>query len=350
MSKTKKVVKIIIAVFLFAATFLLMYLSLAPQKYTLEVGQAAVEDIVAESTIIDEIHTEKLRKQAEDKVDIVYEEIPGASDKITGSVDSIIDIINQSDQQTNEQIQSEIKDATDITLDITTIQSLVSLSADSRNNIKTNIGTVLKEVYKEQITSENLNAKKEYTYTYIDKTSLSSKNKTLAKAIVDKVMAVNYIENEEKTQQAIDKARAEVEPVTYAKGTKIVTKGEIITEEKYQLLSANGLLEGNRMQDIILGGGIIFFTLTLLLMLAFYLYQFEKNIFNRTAKLFMILCQIIIYLALANLIAKVNPYLIPISMLAITLSLVVKPKLALVINIFAVLLVALLYKPIQHLL
>ena len=296
MSKTKKVVKIIIAVILFAATFLLMYLSLAPKKYTLEVGQAAVEDIVAESTITDEAQTEKLRKQAEDKVDKVYEEIPGASDKIIGATGSIIDIINQSDQKTGEQIQSEINDATGITLDLTTVQNLVSLSADSRNNIKINVESVLKEVYKEQITSQNLNNKKEYTYNAIDKTSLSGKNKTLAKAVVDKIMVVNYVENEEKTQQAIEKARAEVEPITYVKGAKIVTKGEVITDGKYQLLSANGLLDGNKLQNILLGGGIIFFTLTLLLMLAFYLYQFEKNIFNRTAKLFMILCQIIIYL------------------------------------------------------
>ncbi|MEL7569638.1 MAG: HDIG domain-containing metalloprotein [Eubacteriaceae bacterium] len=340
MSKTKKVVKIIIAVILFAATFLLMYLSLAPKKYTLEVGQAAIEDIVAESTIIDETQTEKLRKLAQDKVDKVYDEIPGASDKIIGAAGIIMDIINQSDQKTSEQIQSDIKDATELSLDLTTVQSLVSLNAENRNNIKINIEAVLKEVYKEQITSENLNAKREYTYTAIDKTSLSGKNKTLAKAVVNKIMAVSYVENAEKTQLAIEKARAEVEPITYVKGSKIVAKGEVITDEKYQLLSANGLLDGNRLQDIILGGGIIFFTLTLLLMLAFYLYQFEKNIFNRTAKLFMILCQIIIYLALANLIAKVNPYLIPLSMLAITLSLVVKPKLALVINIFAVLLVA----------
>jgi len=340
MSKTKKVVKIIIAVILFAATFLLMYLSLAPKKYTLEVGQAAIEDIVAESTIIDETQTEKLRKLAQDKVDKVYDEIPGEYDKIIGAAGIIMDIINQSDQKTSEQIQSDIKDATELSLDLTTVQSLVSLNAENRNNIKINIEAVLKEVYKEQITSENLNAKREYTYTAIDKTSLSGKNKTLAKAVVNKIMAVSYVENAEKTQLAIEKARAEVEPITYVKGSKIVAKGEVITDEKYQLLSANGLLDGNRLQDIILGGGIIFFTLTLLLMLAFYLYQFEKNIFNRTAKLFMILCQIIIYLALANLIAKVNPYLIPLSMLAITLSLVVKPKLALVINIFAVLLVA----------
>lgn len=340
MSKTKKVVKIIIAVILFAATFLLMYFSLAPKKYTLEVGQAAIEDIVAESTIIDETQTEKLRKLAQDKVDKVYDEIPGASDKIIGAAGIIMDIINQSDQKTSEQIQSDIKDATELSLDLTTVQSLVSLNAENRNNIKINIEAVLKEVYKEQITSENLNAKREYTYTAIDKTSLSGKNKTLAKAVVNKIMSVSYVENAEKTQLAIEKARAEVEPITYVKGSKIVAKGEVITDEKYQLLSANGLLDGNRLQDIILGGGIIFFTLTLLLMLAFYLYQFEKNIFNRTAKLFMILCQIIIYLALANLIAKVNPYLIPLSMLAITLSLVVKPKLALVINIFAVLLVA----------
>jgi putative nucleotidyltransferase with HDIG domain len=106
------------------------------------------------------------------------------------------------------------------------------------------------------------------------------------------------------------------------------------------LLKSNGLLEGNQTQDLFLYGGIIFFIAVLLLMLALYLYQFERYIFNQTTKLFMILCQIIIYLALANLIVNFNAYLIPISMLAVTLSLVLKPKLALIINIFAVMLVA----------
>jgi len=340
MSKPSKVFKAIIAAMLFAATFILMYLSLTPQKYTLKIGQPAAEDIIVQSTITDEAQTEKLRKQAQEKVGKVYEQIPGAEAKVHYSIGVIKDIINGSEDASAEDIQAGIKDAGGIVLELSTIQNLYSFDNDKREKIFNNISSAVTQIYKKEVYVEKLSEAKEEAYKYIDNTSMTAEFKAEAKNILNKIIIPNFAENTEKTKQAIEKARQSVEPVTYVKGSKIVAKGEIITSEKYNLLSRLGLLEGNKIQDLFLLGGIIFFILTLLSMLALYLYQFEKEILTKTKKLIMILCQIIIYLALANLISKINPYLIPISMLAITLSLVIKPKLALVINIFAVLLIA----------
>lgn len=341
MSKPSKIIRATVAVLLFAITFVLLYFALAPKKYSLEVGQTAVEDIVAQSTIVDNVQTEALRQQAEESVDTVYDVIPGASLRVSESVGIIMDIIDSSSEDdVLSDIQKEIKNNVDITLETSTIEHILAMSQNDRNEMREKMLAILSEVYQDEVYPDKLDEMKDYTYQYIDNTWMSQISKIEARNILGKVMVANVEANEEKTLAAKEEARNSIETITYVEGSKIVTKGEVITQEKYDLLKSNGLLEGNQTQDLFLYGGIIFFIAVLLLMLALYLYQFERYIFNQTTKLFMILCQIIIYLALANLIVNFNAYLIPISMLAVTLSLVLKPKLALVINIFAVMLVA----------
>lgn len=341
MSKPSKIIRATVAVLLFAITFVLLYFALAPKKYSLEVGQTAVEDIVAQSTIVDNVQTEALRQQAEESVDTVYDVIPGASLRVSESVGIIMDIIDSaSEDDVLSDIQTEIKNNVDITLETSTIEHILAMSQSDRNEMKEKMLAILSEVYQDEVSPDKLDEMKDYTYQYIDNTWMSQISKIEARNILGKVMVANVEENEAKTLAAKEEARNSVEAITYVEGSKIVTKGEVITQEKYDLLKSNGLLEGNQTQDLFLYGGIIFFIAVLLLMLALYLYQFERYIFNQTTKLFMILCQIIIYLALANLIVNFNAYLIPISMLAVTLALVLKPKLALIINIFAVMLVA----------
>lgn len=341
MSKPSKIIRATVAVLLFAITFVLLYFALAPKKYSLEVGQTAVEDIVAQSTIVDNVQTEALRQQAEQSVDTVYDVIPGASLRVSESVGIVMDIIDSaSEDDVLSDIQTEIKNNVDITLETSTIEHILAMSQSDRNEMKEKMLAILSEVYQDEVSPDKLDEMKDYTYQYIDNTWMSQISKIEARNILGKVMVANVEENEAKTLAAKEEARNSIEAITYVEGSKIVTKGEVITQEKYDLLKSNGLLEGNQTQDLFLYGGIIFFIAVLLLMLALYLYQFERYIFNQTTKLFMILCQIIIYLALANLIVNFNAYLIPISMLAVTLALVLKPKLALIINIFAVMLVA----------
>ncbi len=341
MSRSSKVIRAIVAVILFAITFILLYFSLAPKKYSLEVGQTAIEDIVTQSTIVDSEQTEKLKRQAEENVEPVYDVIPGASLRVSESVGIVMDIIDSANEDDSlADIQKEVQDNVDITLETSSIEHILAMSKSDRNEMKEKMLAILSEVYQDEVRPDDLQAKKEYTYQYIDNTWMSQISKIEARNILGKVMIANVEENKGKTLAAKEEARENIEAITYIQGSKIVTKGEEITQEKYDLLKSNGLLEGNKTQDLFLYGGIIFFIAILLLMLALYLYQFEKYIFTQIKKLFMILCQIIIYLALANLIVQFNAYLIPISMLAVTLALVLKPKLALIVNIFAVMLIA----------
>ncbi len=196
------------------------------------------------------------------------------------------------------------------------------------------------EIYKEEISLENLEDRKNYVFRYIDSTVRSQTGKIEARNILGKVIVPNVEENPVKTAEAKNRAREDVQPVIYAEGTKIVSQGEIITEQKHQLLSENGLLKGNKMQETMVYAGIFVFLVALGAILLLYLYQFEKAILFDIKKMTIIASQIILYLAFAVILSGVSIYLIPLTMLVITLSMILKPKKALAINLFAIILTA----------
>ncbi len=345
MSKKKKVGQITATVLLFAATFVLLYFSLAPKKYVLEVGQAAPEDIYAKNMITDLVQTERLRDEAEEAVEPIYNTIPGVGIRVNESIGLIMDTLSRVAEEDNVNfvaVKEEIYQAVEVELDTASIERIVGLSEYDRESMREKMEAILAEVYEGNVYPEEeaLEERKEYTYRYIDNTWMSQVCKTEAKNILGKVIQPNQELDGVATQALIDEARNNVKTVTYYKGDRIITAGEIITEEDYELLRSNGLLKGNRLQELLLYISIIVFIVLLLGMLAIYLILYEKDVINSSAKLFVLLCQIIVYLALANLLSTVSIYLIPITMLAMTLALLLKPRIALIVNLFAVMLVA----------
>jgi membrane-associated HD superfamily phosphohydrolase len=209
MSKPSKIIRATVAVFLFAITFVLLYFALAPKKYSLEVGQTAVEDIVAQSTIADNVQTETLRQQAEESVDTVYDVIPGASLRVSESVGIIMDIIdNASEDDVLSDIQKEIKNNVDITLETSTIEHILAMSQNDRNEMKDKMLAILSEVYQDEVYPDKLDEMKDYTYQYIDNTWMSQISKIEARNILGKVMVANVEENEEKTLAVLQKGKS----------------------------------------------------------------------------------------------------------------------------------------------
>ena len=231
-------------------------------------------------------------------------------------------------------------DNTQIQLELYSIERILAMSQIERNDMSKHMQAILTEIYKEEISLENLEDRKNYVFRYIDNTVRSQTGKMEARNILGKVIVPNVEENPVKTAEAKTRAREDVQPVIYAEGTKIVSQGEIITEQKYQFLSENGLLKGNKKQEAVLYVGIFAFLVMLGGVLLLYLYQFEKSVLFDIKKMIIVISQIILYLAFAVLLSAISIYLIPLTMLVITLSLILKPKKAMIINLFAIILTA----------
>lgn len=150
-------------------------------------------------------------------------------------------------------------DNTQIQLELYSIERILAMSQIERNDMSKHMQAILTEIYKEEISLENLEDRKNYVFRYIDNTVRSQTGKMEARNILGKVIVPNVEENPVKTAEAKTRAREDVQPVIYAEGTKIVSQGEIITEQKYQFLSENGLLKGNKKQEAVLYVGIFAF-------------------------------------------------------------------------------------------
>ncbi|MGI6348874.1 MAG: HDIG domain-containing protein [Eubacteriaceae bacterium] len=341
MKKSNKWLTIFAGAMLFVIAFWLVYVAVAPKRYELAVDQPAGTHVIAQRTIVDAQETERLRKQAEDKVGTVYDPIPGIGVRVPETVGVIMDILNgASETDTVSILQKKIMDNTQIQLELYSIERILAMSQIERNDMSKHMQVILTEIYKEEISLENLEDRKNYVFRYIDNTVRSQTGKMEARNILGKVIVPNVEENPVKTAEAKTRAREDVQPVIYAEGTKIVSQGEIITEQKYQFLSENGLLKGNKKQEAVLYVGIFAFLVMLGGVLLLYLYQFEKSVLFDIKKMIIVISQIILYLAFAVLLSAISIYLIPLTMLVITLSLILKPKKAMIINLFAIILTA----------
>lgn len=341
MKKSKKMLPVFAGIALFVIAFWLVYASVTPKRYALTVGQPSETNVIAQRTIVDVQETEKLRQQAADKVGTVYDPIPGIAVRVPETAGAIMDIINgAAETEAVADIQKKITAATQIQLESYSIERILAMSQAERDDMARRMQTILTEVYKEEINPVNLEERKNYVFRYIDNTVRSQTGRMEARNILGKIIVPNVEENPVKTAEAKARAREDVQPVIYAEGTKIITQGEIITEQKHQLLSEHGLLKGNRVQEAVLYAGIFVFLAALGAILMLYLYQFEKDIFFDTKKMFIVISQIVLYLAFAVMLSALSIYLIPLTMLGITLALIIKPKRALAMNLFAIVLTA----------
>ena len=142
----------------------------------------------------------------------------------------------------------------------------------------------------------------------------------------------NRTYSEEDTENARRRARDAVEEIKILKGAKIIDKGETVTETQISQLYALGMLHTSVAYGYYLGlAGIL---LCIFSAWGYFLYKFRPNIFNHPSKLWLVGLIVLITLWAAKLFGGIlfdagSPYLIPMSMAALLLTIVFDVNMAL---------------------
>ena len=123
-----------------------------------------------------------------------------------------------------------------------------------------------------------------------------------------------------------------MEEIKILKGAKIIDKGETVTETQISQLYALGMLHTSVAYGYYLGlAGIL---LCIFSAWGYFLYKFRPNIFNHPSKLWLVGLIVLITLWAAKLFGGIlfdagSPYLIPMSMAALLLTIVFDVNMAL---------------------
>ncbi|PUU94861.1 HD family phosphohydrolase [Halanaerobium sp.] len=387
--------KVIWAVIFFLLVALILNLDLIPNQVDLRAGQVSQSDITAPRTItfIDEARTSELRQRAADTAPRVYEEDSTVEENVLKKVDNLFAAVtaerkffynnkislteeNETEQgQINEAVsedsaeeeennltaaeiknfsQAEINEIADLTsaeidyeLSQESLGVLITLNQEELSEIEDRTLNLLENKLGSRILPSDLVSAREELRQSAMEMDISRDQRLAIAEIAETVIAANMFLNQEATASRRQEAISEVEAVekTVRQGEIIVRKGDVVTEADIEILERLGLQKGGINYYNIAGRILISFILVLLL--GFYFYKYQKDVWHDNSRLLLIELLILTVVFFAKIMTFFqNPFvdfMVPTAMASILLTVLISSDTALITTLFVSLLIAPIY-------
>ncbi|WP_024834744.1 HD family phosphohydrolase [Ruminiclostridium josui] len=343
-------------------SFILIQTGALPKKYRLSVGDVSTYDITAPRDLVNEVLTEKNRISARDSVEPVTKEDTKAfveviykKDDFFKAVSSARDSIDRYLRQLGVSTNSRdydvyLKQAREEAINSLTqhvSQLNIPLSADQINYLVTKISEteldnfeeitrqLVSDAMSEEVTESNLAIHiHRLQNSYQSEQGISQELKNIGNQLVKAILKPNRVIDEEATAKKQQEAyNNDANIVKIKKESRIISFGDVVTEDKLQLLEELNLLETRSKYDYLFSIGILATILFLAGLVIVFLKKYNNKIYNDRKDLLLLSLIVSIILVLARCL---YPYyeglVIPIFVGTMLVSILLNMELAVVIN------------------
>jgi cyclic-di-AMP phosphodiesterase PgpH len=281
--------------FLFLGLFLfaVLYDQAKPRQYELRLFDIAPETIRSPITIEDKETTERLKKEAADKVTDIYtlkkEYAENRVDLISSLFTTIVEIQNEAKEEKKEPakmmdaLEERLPQEWFSYLSADEWEKLLHAAPEDIKTAKEAAVTAVHSIMAERITQSELEKARAKVQDELKYVMLSPPLKEIVVKLTKQAIIPNVIYDRTATEEKRRQAMDEVKPVKILQGQVIVEEGQFITNEIYHQLQLVGLLQNDRsFQPLI---GLFLFVLLLLSPVVYYFgrEQANKNLFVYTA-------------------------------------------------------------------
>ncbi|QUH26902.1 HD family phosphohydrolase [Serpentinicella alkaliphila] len=319
---------------------------LIPEKFDLNLGETATINIYSPKDIENKWETERLRSEAAESVDLIYKVDLGVHLEVKREIESYLSYIysvkDNSELENDEKINALINNNTyDLTEE--TFQAILNTSNEKLKYLETYIYEIVAQNMNTGLKVEDLQRQKNDIREFVLNISdFSVPKREFAISLINTAIRPNQFLDLELTQQKKQEAMESIPKVMVKKGDLIIEQGEVITLDKYKLLGELSILEEENKIDFMLYLGILLIGIAFELLIIAYIYVFNKDLLLKTDKLLMISIIFITTLIISEAIANISIYLIPVGASAMLLSILIEPRLGLLINICLTILISIL--------
>ena len=318
--KENSLVKILILIFTGIIAFgaIILPISSRPTAFELTIGSVATQDFQAPRSLTykSEVLTQQKINAIKNSVPPVYLNIdPAISrqqiDRLRKSLDFITLVRNDNNSDIDQKI-NDISNLTHVQVSREIATQLINLDEQTWTSIQRETLLVLEQVFRTSIRDYQVEEAKSRVPNLVS-FSFNEENLKLIDALVSPFVVANSLYSKELTNEAINTAISEVEPVekTYSPGEIIIRRGQIIDEQTYEALEQfNFISPDNKQQEYIASG------LFILLQMFFMGLYFNKQRANSytVKEIFIISIAFIIFLLAAKFLIPnrtVLPYIFP---------------------------------------
>ncbi len=333
--------KWVILLLFFFIVFALIFNGFTPQTVNLKAGDIASNSIVAPRRIVDTEMTESLRVQAENLTSPVYDYLTNAYSETSDQVNtffSTLDGVHSS--QIDQATVDSYNQIYSVNLSLADYQYLLSLRSSTRAKLQSAINEILSGLYSGEIKAAELQDIKSGASDQLLSYGLSAQSTQIGQSILQSVIRPNMILNADATKIARAAARDSVNEVVYETGQTIVTRGDVVTEHQIALLKEAGLIKTGLFENMSKTFGLPALILILIAIYISYLYLYHPEIYASSKMLVLIAAQFILMLIIGQLCSYFSVYLIPVSIMTMTLCLVFNSRVAVQTNLFLMLFLA----------
>lgn len=354
--RNNRLLCIISGVLCYAAVLMIMLDAVAPQKYRVEPGEVSRSTITATKDVMDQVSYEAARKAAQDSVSAIYriddEKRVSVINAVTDDFAKVEDARAQAIAQRNDWLKENPGSTAEqhqfpsafinmlignLNISCSAEEMLVIINTNQQDieSVAAFIKTRINSIMASGLSEEELIGERNAIAAALNNeySTVSAKIKTVAERILEKELVANYSLDETATDEAKLAAAAEVSQGSYLykQGQTIVRSGDIVTQAHIAILEELGMLE-NENVDIKLYLGVALLTLTVLLILGFYIAVYEPKMIQTPKKVLMLAILTVLSVLYSALIYPYRPGLAQIAICTVLVAVLLKPRVALVSN------------------
>lgn len=349
---------------LMAATFVcmmaVMIIAVTPERLSLSAGDIAPRTITATKDVVDEINTTTHIREAERNAQVSYTDDDEAESRSLSAISAAFDRMEAvradasqaldmaasalapgaslSDEQVNstlssgELTESARKALDPVVLSDTQLRALQQIDSARLKELKTATERALRISYATGIQQGSETKALELMEDTLTRMyDFTSAEASLACEAARPYLEPSQIIDEVTTEANRKAAREAVAPVVYKKGQNIVVAGEVVTPSQLAMLQSLGLLADEAI-DMMMYLGLAILIVLILCLIAFYMFCFETAML-REFKSLLLLCIIIVTSLIISLIVReINVHMMPLALCALMITLLLKPRLAMIVN------------------
>lgn len=354
--RNNRLLCIISGVLCYAAVLMIMLDAVAPQKYRVEPGEVSRSTITATKDVMDQVSYEAACKAARDSVSAIYriddEKRVSVINAVTDDFAKVEDARAQAIAQRNDWLKENPGSTAEqhqfpsafinmlignLNISCSAEEMLVIINTNQQDieSVAAFIKRRINNIMASGLSEEELIGERNAIAAALNNeySTVSAKIKTVAERILEKELVANYSLDETATDEAKLAAAAEVSQGSYLykQGQTIVRSGDIVTQAHIAMLEQLGMLENDNV-DIKLYLGVALLTLTVLLILGFYIAVYEPKMIQTPQKVLMLAILTVLSVLYSALIYPYQPGLAQIAICTVLVAVLLKPRVALVSN------------------
>ncbi|MEZ4357904.1 MAG: HDIG domain-containing protein [Eubacteriales bacterium] len=302
----------------FVACFFILAVASSPQKYDITEGGIAKVTITAPKDVVDEIATEERRQEAMDSVSDVYKQDVNITDSVLDEVGTIFEdaetarsmaqqyyLSAQTDNTDNfdpgkvkwenyldadklsairEKISTDFSDSELLSIASVSKDDILSVSNFITDLMNTELKTGVQDTTIDQV---KVNLMSKASLESFGDTQLSLANKAIA------CLEVNFTYDEAATLDQKEAAADKVSAVIYKEGQNIVSQGEIVTENQYEVLKSLGYL-ASTADNVTPYFAIFLYVFISYVIYVISIFAYTKELFDNLKKMLLILIVVIL--------------------------------------------------------